>query len=84
MFPLGTKRVIHLQANQETTIQQHHMIEHKTRLYVDSSPAGLQTRLVQAYDLRGEEHSEPVNHTARAWTKTEAAYHQIEQEQQNC
>lgn len=30
--------------------------EHETRLYVDSSPAGLQTRLVQAYDLDGEEH----------------------------
>ena len=52
----------------------------KTRMYVDSSPAGTQATVAQLHTFNHEEVWKPVNHTSRSWTKAEAAYGQIERE----
>ena len=53
----------------------------KTRMYVDSSPAGTQATVAQLHTFNHEKKAwKLVNHTSRSWTKAEAAYGQIERE----
>ena len=54
--------------------------QRKTRMYVDSSPAGTQATVAQLHRSNHEDVWKPVNHTSRSWTKAEAAYGQIERE----
>ena len=54
-------------------------IQSVKQLYVDFSPVATQATLAQAYEVDGQEHFRPINLTSPAWTKTEAAYSQIQQ-----